>query len=354
MKYRSTFLFVVMLACSAFTGCKSFDLMKNEADTADKEGQWWKKDELPPVGSPAKIVAIWANSVFNQPGQGPVRGLGGRVYFYDAKHQPVRVEGQLKVFLYDDTDKASRDKQEATKQIDFTVKEVADSYTPSEFGPSYSFWVPWGEVGGERTQLSVIPVFTASAGEVVVGEQARYVLPGKRRQSDASVENAVSPVSYSRPDNTQDQFGQSTIQLQSTTIKVPHSVQERLRLPTTRKSWSDRLESNAKLNRPATSDQPRRPRTSISIDETDFEELPSRAGQRNRLPRGKFGQRPNTVRIGDISRPVAKTSTDSQQGSQADLPPDLLQARALQSAQQASAHDQNLLDRARSLFDRRQ
>ena len=132
--------------------------MKKSKKSTGEDSPWWKKDDLPPVQTPSKIVAIWTDSVYNETGAKPIRGLGGRIYFYNAQHETVRVDGKLTVFLYDDTDENARERQEATQRIDFEPEDVANKYTPTEFGPSYRFWVPWDEVGGERVQLSVIPV----------------------------------------------------------------------------------------------------------------------------------------------------------------------------------------------------
>ena len=46
---------------------------------------------------------MWSDAVYTQPGLPPTRGFGGRLYFYDAHDQPVKVEGQLVVYAYDDS-----------------------------------------------------------------------------------------------------------------------------------------------------------------------------------------------------------------------------------------------------------
>jgi len=234
-------------------GCKSIDVNGNDSSVgSEKEDPWWKRDDRPPVKPASKIVAIWSNSVVNETGEVPQRGLGGRVYFYDSKHQPARVDGKLTVFLYDDTNKTDDETQEATRKIHFSPEEVAANYTPSAFGPSYSFWLPWDAVGGERTQLSVIPVFTSREGEMLVGKQAHYLLPGKKpgelAKESSQKTGGVVAASFdeesngSSKDRLFDDEAVSKLRLTSSIIKVPRSVQERLRQPShsvrTRKSGS--------------------------------------------------------------------------------------------------------------------
>src|SRR5687768_1742610 len=51
-------------------------------------------------GVPARMAVMWSPAIYNQAGQVPTRGFGGRVYFYDAKNSAIPVEGQLVVYAY--------------------------------------------------------------------------------------------------------------------------------------------------------------------------------------------------------------------------------------------------------------
>jgi len=55
---------------------------------------------------------------------------------------------------------------------------VARHMSESELGPTYSFWLPWDEVGGRQTEISLIARFEPKGGAVVVGEQTKHLLPG--------------------------------------------------------------------------------------------------------------------------------------------------------------------------------
>lgn len=218
---------------------------------------------------PAKIVAIWSNSVFNKSGEAPQRGLGGRVYFYDDNHHPVRVEGGLTVYVYDDTDAKPNDKlkQEANRVFSFDAEEVKAKFSPTEFGASYSFWLPWDSVGGERKQLSIIPVYTDVTGHMVVGEQARQLLPGKE-PVEFTDENGNPVVQASYTSHTQERVkvtkdvGKRVAK--SSKIHLPPSMQERMRQPPAkRKSWN--IHEMAKLENPIPS-----PRSTLAKQESQF------------------------------------------------------------------------------------
>ena len=223
---RTLKITIFLLAASSLVGCQSlFDGKR-----------WFAKEKELETKTPSKMVAIWTNSVLNEAGKRPVRGLGGRVYFYDAEHRPVPVDGQFSVFVYDDTDPDSVQRQEASKRVNFTPTEVASHYTPSKFGSSYSFWVPWDEVGGESKKLSVIPVFTDSKGRMLVGDQARHVLPGRLALAETK-SGGVAPASFeSSATSDQSESSSTKVKLEedgsrviTSTIKLPPTMQKRLR-----------------------------------------------------------------------------------------------------------------------------
>lgn len=295
--------FVLGLTLCTLMGCQSLNGGK---------GLGAKEDETE-YGTPAKVVAIWTNSVFNEQGKPPVRGLGGRIYFYDGQHKPIQVDGKLAVFLYDDTDEGDRTRQEATKVVHFSPAELAANFTPTDFGASYSFWVPWDEVGGTRTQLSVIPVFSSNRGQMLVGKEARHLLPGSAptqlAAEGAGADANITTAGFSEDGSSTSKIAQTSAEglptrPKSTTIKLPPSMQRRLR------------SSRSPARRYKT------PRTS-----------PRRGNVPTHLPQ---------VEASSDATPTATPAAGSQ------LDPRL--ARAARSAPQATARARNPLARGESLF----
>lgn len=346
--------FTLLLFClCAFVGCKSIDAT---TDKSANDKSWWDRTAEPAPETPAKIVAIWSNSVFNEPGTKPVRGLGGRLYFYDAKHQPICVDGKLAVFLYDDTEPGRRKDQEATKQIHFSPEQVAGNYTPTEFGPSYSFWLPWDEVGGERKHLSVIPVFTSNEGEMLVGDQARYLLPGKERVelAETTPESGNVMAASFEADGTSSQIAQTNAseaeaRPSSTRIKLPPSVQRRLRMS----KASPQLRPNRRV-----SDASGLRKSDLRISnlrQTEIRSTPidnQAAKMESTQPAkiesrgfGTFDSKADTLSTGSADKEARVIQPiDSQ--------PDPRQVQAMQSSQQETSPVRNPLSHAMSLFSR--
>ena len=167
------------LALILLAGCQTTDFggLKN---VSDKLAITSKDDKLKDSAfeTPARLIAIWSDAMYSQPGQAPTRGFGGRLYFYNAKDKTVPVEGQLVVYAYDDSADGTPAKSPSRK-FGFTPDQFTQHYSPTDLGASYSVWVPWDELGGVRKSITLLPVFTSSSGQVVIGEQSINVLPGK-------------------------------------------------------------------------------------------------------------------------------------------------------------------------------
>ena len=245
---KQTTLSIFALICISFSGC---NLLHTDDDVPR---DWLGREVEVTYTVPAKVVAIWSNSVFNKVGGTPKRGLGGRVYFYDADHHPVTVDGGLSVYVYDDTNAKPNDKvkQKASRVVHFQPEEVKANFAATEFGASYSFWVPWDNVGGDRKQLSIIPVFTDATGHMIVGEQARQLLPGKEpvevtdEYGDVVVQAShttkyTERLESNRGDRNEEMAADQSNarQVKSSTIRLPESMQKRLSQPKpNRKSWN--------------------------------------------------------------------------------------------------------------------
>jgi hypothetical protein len=169
-------------ALGSLAGCKSLDsaapastLRASAADAA-----------------PVKMVAVWSDTVLYHAGKPPTRGFGGRVYFYNERHEVVPAEGQLVVYGFDDSQHA-KDASSAERKYVITPEQFAAHRSQSELGPSYSVWIPWDEAGQPLREVSLIPVFMPTNGAIVAGEQTRHVLPGKRETAPSPAAAAPAP-----------------------------------------------------------------------------------------------------------------------------------------------------------------
>jgi len=161
---------LVCLTMGLCAGCKL---------TSHKPRSLWPMDVATQAQTPAKMAAIWSDTVLYTAAQPPTRGFGGRIYFYDERSDAIKVDGKLIVYVYDDDDPDAGDRP--SKRFVFNAEQFAEHYSGSELGPSYSVWIPWDEVGGPTKQLSLVPFFLPSSGGLVAGEHTRHRLPGVDR-----------------------------------------------------------------------------------------------------------------------------------------------------------------------------
>ena len=167
-EFRS-WCWVLVLTTAAASGCTGLD-------TAKMPPFPLKLPEEPET--PDKIVATWTETVLHQPNRPAARGFGGRVTFYrDASPKPVKVEGSLVIYAFDEEARDPGNVKPDRKYV-FTKEQFAKHYSESNLGHSYSVWIPWGKVGGPQKQISLIARFMPDDGPVVVGEQTRQLLPG--------------------------------------------------------------------------------------------------------------------------------------------------------------------------------
>lgn len=189
------------LVCLVLAGCSTFDLKRPIPWMANK-------DDDP--HQPVKLVAMWHDTMLSSAGQTPKRGFGGRVMFYRSNSdKPVKVNGSLVVYGYDET---HRDPTNLTpdRKFVFTAEQLEKHYSKSAIGHSYSFWLPWDTVGGERKQISLIAKFSPLEGGVVVGEQTQHLLPGS------------APVDeYINPPNQRQYAGEGRDEIQPVTHEGP-------------------------------------------------------------------------------------------------------------------------------------
>lgn len=170
---------LVLLAILLSAGCRGpWSNGWKASDMWDVDWSPWSKDAAE-AEVPQRIVNTWTDAVLHHSGKKPQRGFGGRVIFYGKEgDKPVMVDGQVVVYAFNETDRAATDNK-PTRRYVFPASEVARRMSKSELGPSYSFWLPWDEVGGPQTEISLITRFEPTDGPIVIGEQTKHLLPGE-------------------------------------------------------------------------------------------------------------------------------------------------------------------------------
>ena len=178
--YIITLTLLLAAPLFASVGCSSLNTGGSKiANSLDIRRAMWWKSEKPEPRVPGRLVSTWTDTVLNKPGQKSQRGFGGRLVFFDREEadEPVCVDGQLVVYAYDEANVDPRTARPTRRYI-FPREQFARHYGESSLGPSYSVWLPWDEVGGQRKNISLIARFEPHGGPLIAGEQTRHLLPG--------------------------------------------------------------------------------------------------------------------------------------------------------------------------------
>ena len=122
-------------------GCTSWNVSKSLP---------WPFQQEDKPGTPTKIVAVWTETVLRREGEAPLRGFGGRLMFYEGKKdKPVKIDGAVVVYAFVEDGRDEANAKPDRKYV-FTPDQIPGHYSKSEIGHSYSFWLPWDEVGGPQ------------------------------------------------------------------------------------------------------------------------------------------------------------------------------------------------------------
>jgi hypothetical protein len=159
-----------LAAAVAMTGCAKFDMRKNIPWGEGFDGR---------IEQPMRVEAVWVDTVLTKGDQKPIRGFGGRLYFFgpDNSQDSVKVDGTLVIYGFDET---NRDPTNVIpdRKIVYPAKEFETLYSKSKLGHSYSVWVPWDEAGGVKKEITLLVRFIPKDGAVIASEQIRVLLPG--------------------------------------------------------------------------------------------------------------------------------------------------------------------------------
>lgn len=138
-----------------------------------------------PIVEPKGFAIVWTNAVLEKEASRATRGFGGMVTFYgEDRKSPVRVDGQLTIYAYDDMSADEEDPTPDRKYV-FKPEQLANHYGEGPLGPSYSIWIPWDDVGGPRKGIGLIARFDSAKGTTVMGKPTHNVLEGRIAPEDA-------------------------------------------------------------------------------------------------------------------------------------------------------------------------
>ncbi len=221
MAIRGWFVLFVVVACLS-SGCTQLDVSKSPSIPFLSDG----KDD---PQAPSRVVAVWVDTIRYTQGKPATRGFGGRLMFYGAEEDPVKVDGDLIVYAFDEDGRRPADPR-PTRKFVFRDDSLDIHYSKSKAGHSYSFFLPWDDVGGLRKEISLIVRFQPKLGAVVASEQTHHILPGKPRPEETQLaepgigagnEGGVHAASYYPGANVEVPQKTTRGRMQTSTIELP-------------------------------------------------------------------------------------------------------------------------------------
>ena len=202
-----------VLGCATFTtpAVAPLGSLPSVGDLIDREE---------PIAEPKGVAVVWTDAVFQKEASQPTRGFGGMVTFYGTdRKKPIRVDGQLTVYGYDDMSADEEDPVPDRKYV-FKPEQLAKHYGEGPLGPSYSIWIPWDAAGGPRKAIGLIARFDSKEGTTVMSKPTHNVLEGAPavkkpvNRPDSQTPDRQSgdaPTASTSPDSVQTSFdGEST------------------------------------------------------------------------------------------------------------------------------------------------
>jgi hypothetical protein len=135
--------------------------------------------------TPVEIVDVWNTYAQTTPEGTVMRGLAGRIHFYDnqKKHQATKVDGDLTVYIFDgnETDPAHT---KPLKIFRFEADTLDQHYSHQKpLGHGYNFFLPIDEIGGEEKSLCIMVRLDDKLNKaLVMAQPTNTILPGRKPQ----------------------------------------------------------------------------------------------------------------------------------------------------------------------------
>ena len=165
---------VLMIALCAISGCTTTALFS----------KFTHKQKFPKATAenPAvRCLCLWEPSEGTGVDNKPARGVSGQIFFFTrGGASSVEVEGDVRVFLFDDQGAAEAQAQ-PLHQFDFLSGSWQAHVTSTQFGPAYQLFVPYSRKGHHQAELAIRVRLTPPSGSPLYSEIAKVTLPGYER-----------------------------------------------------------------------------------------------------------------------------------------------------------------------------
>jgi len=180
-------MILILLALAPLVGCQSINLKPQKGKLLQNIKP---PKKLSVNEKPNRMMIIWKDAVVRSSNGQTKKGFGGRIYFYGRNDEPIKVDGKLVVYGYDDT--VDNDTSAPERKYVFKQENFESHYDPTELGHAYSVWVPWDDIGGIQKTISLVPFFEPVDGMRIAAGSSELTLPGKKPEIE-TFEKSTAP-----------------------------------------------------------------------------------------------------------------------------------------------------------------
>lgn len=158
---------LTLLAAASVSGCASFG-RQSEAPIA------YEASSNPAV----RCLCLWNGGEAEGGAGGPSRGFVGQLYFFNSTDpSPVAVNGDLRVFVFDDVGT----KEQQTRpmhEFEITADALQGFVKSTQLGPAYEIFVPYPRPGRNAANCSLRVRLSRADGSRVFSDMAEIKLSG--------------------------------------------------------------------------------------------------------------------------------------------------------------------------------
>ncbi|MFM9965980.1 MAG: hypothetical protein ACKV2Q_32770 [Planctomycetaceae bacterium] len=143
--------------------------------------KWTHREATPKATAtnPAvRILCMWQPADGTGVDDKPARGVAGQIFFFTQNSvTPVEVEGDVRIFLFDDQGPEAQ-QGAALHEFDFVKGAWKAHLVGTQFGPAYQLFVPYSRKGHHQAELAIRIRLTPPNGPVIFSDMAKINLPG--------------------------------------------------------------------------------------------------------------------------------------------------------------------------------
>ncbi len=197
MARRLPLLFVMLtgLLVLAGSGCSSLPSLKRSSIK-----------QATTTNPAVRCLCVW------QEGAGPgvngesARGFGGQLFFFPREGEvPVAVQGDLKIFVFDDVG-TEEEQAKPIYQLEVPSYELTARLGETQFGASYSIFVPYTRKGSHEANCALRVKLTRPDGSLLYSDMTQVKLSGTpRKKSIAPAEDEGQPVARTKASSADDE-----------------------------------------------------------------------------------------------------------------------------------------------------